>query len=41
MSTANKGGLYSELTDFFKTSKVFLEQCEKPDKGGNSKNLNF
>jgi hypothetical protein len=34
MSSTNKGGLYNELMDFFRTSYVFLDQCEKPDRSG-------
>jgi hypothetical protein len=35
MSDTKEKGMYKELVDFFKASKNFIQNCEKPDKKGN------
>ena len=34
MSDTKEKGIYKELVDFFKSSKNFIQNCEKPDKKG-------
>ncbi len=34
MSDTKEKGMYKELVDFFKASKNFIQNCEKPDKKG-------
>jgi hypothetical protein len=34
MSDIKEKGIYKELVDFFKASKNFIQNCEKPDKKG-------
>jgi len=35
MSDQKDKGVYKELVDFFNSSRIFLVNCQKPDKKGN------